>query len=170
MRQLLFFLSIIILMSSCKMVFFEEPQPPGVSSIKTFPVDWQGKYRLNEDTVTIGDSYIILPVLGKLTKFELTSDTILLKQFKEDIYVLNYFLLNDTMHYWITLVMKKNGKKIYNYLIDYDEDTPKKLDKLGIKYEIREKDIIIKKITYEQFEKLLDNKVFTVTSIFKKIE
>lgn len=51
-------LAILIWLSSCQIIYFDDPQPAGSSDLSSFPGDFQGSWHLDNDTFRIGDNFI----------------------------------------------------------------------------------------------------------------
>ncbi len=170
MKRLLFFIVTAVVLSSCNIVYFDAPQPAGSEPVDSFPSEWQGAYISDSDTTVIGANYIVVPVWGKKSRFML-SDSLVLKPYKDGFFVLNIIPTKDTAGVWIPVLMKKSGRKLYVYTVDYNDNLQKKLDEAGIKYErTKTKDIIIEQLTREQFDVLIKKKFFVRSGLLKKVE
>ncbi len=170
MKQILFFFVIVALLASCNIVYFDAPQPAGEMPVDSFPAGWQGAYISDSDTTIIGANYLVVPVWGKKSRF-LLSDSLVLKPYQDDFFVLNIVPTKDTAGIWIPVLMKKSGRKLYVYTVDYNDNLQEKLDEAGIKYErTQTKDIVIEQLTRNQFDMLVKKKFFVRSGLLKKIE
>jgi len=107
MRKIGILLFVIVFISSCVEVKFEEAQPQGVKALKSIPNNFQGTYLLGDnDTVQISPNSFQFskPLENKTNIYEL-SNVFILKKW-QNTYFVN--LKDEDSKYWSVFFIKKN--------------------------------------------------------------
>ena len=170
---ILFFLffSLIVFISSCVEVKFEQPQPAGIEAEKIFPADLQGTYiDENNDTLIIND--VTYKFGNKKTIFgggrELSENLILKKYNKY------YFLSEKNDTTWNIIVIKLKSKKdLKIFMIDGEnKEKIEELKKITTVKELFDNNGEINGYIInpdkKELKKMLRKKIFTEIGTFKK--
>lgn len=166
------FFSLIVFISSCVEVKFEQPQPAGIKAEKIFPVDLQGTYIdenndtliINDVTYRFGNGKTIFGGGGEL------SENLILKKYKK-----YYFLSEKNDSLWNIIVVKlKNKNDLKVFIIDGENkekiEELKKITNVKERYKSEgEIDYYIINPDKKELKKMLRKKIFTEIGTFKKI-
>ena len=166
------FFSLIVFISSCVEVKFEQPQPAGTEAEKVFPADLQGTYIdenndtliVNDVTYRFGTGKTIFNGGGEL------SENLILKKYKK-----YYFLSEKNDSLWNIIVVKlKNKNDLKVFIIDGEnKEKIEELKKITNVKEIfnsdGEIDSYIINPSKKELKRMLRKKIFTEIGTFKKI-
>jgi len=176
-QKYLFFALILLSISSCTTVQFETSQPKDAEELSEFPKDLTGKYTSkNKDTLLIYNNsfqYLESTIFGPGKVNVLNQNDLILKK-SNDYFVLSFKDSNA----WEVLVIKQKGNKLRVYCIFYDKNNEveiiNSLKEITKVIEIRDSAGKIDKYlinpTKEEFQLLLDKKVFSKYLELKKIK
>lgn len=168
----LLFFSLIVFISSCVEVKFEQPQPAGIEAEKIFPADLQGAYIdenndtliINDVTYRFGNGKTIFGGGGEL------SENLILKKYKK-----YYFLSEKNDSLWNIIVVKLNNKKdLKVFMIDGENkekiEELKKITNVKEKYKNKgEIDYYIINPDKKELRKILRKEILTEVGTFNKI-
>ena len=124
MKTIILILSVtVMILSSCTMVRFEQPQPVNTKALKEFPSSWVGVYIADQDTAFVkSNSY----KFGKEAESFLSPDKAVLKRIGD------YYVLSSKQEEgdWDVILIKPiyNGLEVYG--IDYDKNEELIIDNL----------------------------------------
>jgi hypothetical protein len=177
-RNLIYWL-IGLIISSCTTIQFETAQPKDTAELTEFPAEVIGKYiSQDNDTLLIFNKsfqYNESSKSGKNMVDSLLKDMTVLKQMN-DYYILS--IKDTSTNAWEVFTFKKSGKSIdVNYIISNekkDDDLLKEIKEITKVKEIT--DTAGKAPRYllnpskEEFQKLIDKKIFTKIFEFKGIK
>lgn len=174
----MFFALILLSISSCTTVQFETSQPKDAQQLTEFPKDLTGRYttKKNQDTLLIFNNsfqYIESTILGQGKINTLSPNEVVLKK-SNDYFVLS---LKDSAA-WEVFAFKQKGTSILVYYINIDQMKADKiipsLKEITNVVEIRDSAGKINKYlinpTQNEFQLLLDKKLFSKILEFKKIK
>ncbi|MBE9481371.1 MAG: hypothetical protein IMY69_06720 [Bacteroidetes bacterium] len=165
------FFSLIVFISSCVEVKFEQPQPAGIKAEKIFPVDLQGTYIdenndtliINDVTYRFGNGKTIFGGGGEL------SENLILKKYKK-----YYFLSEKNDSLWNIIVVKlKNKNDLKVFIIDCENkekiEELKKITNVKERYKSEgEIDYYIINPDKKELKKMLRKEILTEVGTFKK--
>ncbi len=131
MKKIGILLFVIVFISSCVEVKFEEAQPQGVKALESIPNNFQGTYLLGDsDTVQISSNSFQFskPLGGKKEAYELSNIFILKKW--QNTYFVN--LKEEDAKYWSVFFIKKNKEhKLMIGFLGYSDSDTTSIQRLG---------------------------------------
>jgi hypothetical protein len=177
-RKYLFFALILLSISSCTTVQFETSQPKGMAGLSEFPTELKGIYssKKNQDTLIISYNsfkYLSTTIFGQVKPTTLDQNEVVLKKLN-DYYIMS---LKDS-NAWevIGIKLKSNKLQIYYIYPEKKEETEllNKLKEITKVVEIKDNEGKTSKYlinpTTDEFQILLDKKLFSKILEFKKVK
>lgn len=177
-QKYLLFALILLSISACTTVQFETSQPKDAPILSEFPNELIGKYvslgKVKDTLIIMRNAYKFKETkiigIGKVS--ELNQNVIILKKSND------YFVLSEKdSNAWEVIALKQKGQKISFYLLAYDKDsrvkTINRIKEITNVVEISDTDSNGKyriNPTKEEFQLLLDKKIFSKIMEYKKIK
>jgi|GEM_PF-2551235 len=177
MKNLIYGVIFLLLITSCDQVVFQEPQPRKTKAFTEIPEILQGTYLdHNDDTLHVyKQSFSYFTDEYSSIEKEYLSDSSVLKTYKDMFFFNKRVIINEEI-YWLTYILEpvESGKQIDLYTMD-----PGDVVKLARLQEITSKvkdiengegDYYLFAPKKKHYKKIISDTIFTKMITFKKIE